>query len=187
VIWKKGRDYGWEQGRAGMGLNERNLPPGPDPIVVRPLRPADVTKISELAKQLGSASTETQTRKRLSEMQDSSQFAVYVAAIGAHRIAGWIGAYVFRSVQTAPCVEISGLVVDERLRSKGIGKLLLAAIEEWSQMIGCNIVSVRSNVIRQDAHRFYLNNCYEFVKKQSTFRKTLGNTRDMGLRHEGKK
>ena len=140
---------------------------------VRQPQPGDYDRIAELAGQLGYECTGKEVRERLCEMHDSNQYAVYIAELPGGLVAGWIGAYVFRSVETGSCAEINGLVIDERLRSSGIGRILLSAFEEWAQSVGCDAVSVRSNVMRERAHRFYARNAYELVKTQSVFRKNL--------------
>ena len=55
----------------------------------------------------------------------------------------------------APVGRISMMVVDERLRSRGIGALLVRAAEEALAAQGCYMVEVTSHVRRIDAHRFY--------------------------------
>jgi GNAT superfamily N-acetyltransferase len=144
-----------------------------DMCTVRPPRPNDYDKIADLAGQLGYESTEKEIRDRLGEMQDSNQYAVYVAELPGGRIAGWIGVYVFRSVETDRCAEISGLVVDQQIRSRGIGKVLLHNAEKWARIHGCDVISVRSNVTRGRAHSFYKENGYERTKTQESFRKIL--------------
>jgi GNAT superfamily N-acetyltransferase len=129
--------------------------------------------MADLAVQLGYECTGEEVQKRLSQMQDPRQYAVFVAELGEGRIAGWIGAYLFRSVETRSCAEISGLVVDQAIRSRGIGKILLDTAEGWARSNGCDTVSVRSNVKRDRAHRFYSNNGYEHAKTQKEFRKNL--------------
>jgi GNAT superfamily N-acetyltransferase len=89
------------------------------------------------------------------------------------QIAGCIGAYLFRSVGTDSYVEINGLVVDQNVRSSGIGKMLIDAAEEWARRVRCHAVSVRSNIKRDRAHRFYTINGYDHVKTQKEFRKSL--------------
>jgi GNAT superfamily N-acetyltransferase len=75
--------------------------------------------------------------------------------------------------ETASYVGINGLVVDESIRSRGIGKILLSAAEEWARSIGFDVISVHSNVTRDRAHRFYLRNGYAHVKTQKEFHKSL--------------
>lgn len=129
--------------------------------------------MAELAEQLGYRSTPQEIESRLASMQDGKQYAVYVAVLNEGEIAGWIGAYVFRSVELNLSVEISGLVVEQKVRSCGIGKLLLDAVERWALKGGCETITVRSKVERHDAHRFYEQNGYEWTKTQKSFRKTL--------------
>lgn len=140
---------------------------------VRLAQPRDSDGIADLAGQLGYPSTGEEVRQRLSQMRDASQYAVFVAEHPGGQIAGWIGLYVFRAVELETTVEISGLIVGEDVRSCGIGKTLLDAAEEWARSIGCSAVSVRSNVTRDRAHRFYAANGYEHTKTQKELRKQL--------------
>ncbi len=141
--------------------------------VVRQPMPGDYARIADLAGQLGYPCTGDQVLTRLSEMQDSNQCAVYVAETSKDQVAGWIGVYIFRSVETERCAEISGLVVDQETRSRGVGKVLLDAAEGWARSHGCADISVRSNIKRERAHGFYKRNGYEWTKTQETFRKSL--------------
>lgn len=141
--------------------------------VVRPARPCDCEAMAELAGQLGYECTGEEIQERLGHMQDPNCYAVLVAEVPEGRIAGWIGAYLNRSVVSGSRAEINGLVVEQQVRSRGIGETLLHAAEEWGRSIGCDTISVRSNVNRDRAHRFYANNGYENVKTQKEFRKDL--------------
>ena len=141
--------------------------------LVRPAQPCDSNAMAGLAVQLGYACTREEVYKRLSQMQDRDHYAVFVAELSGGQIAGWIGAYLFQSVETDSCVEISGLVVDQNLRSRGIGKMLIDAAEQWARRVRCHVISVRSNITRDRAHRFYTINGYEHVKTQKEFRKSL--------------
>jgi GNAT superfamily N-acetyltransferase len=69
--------------------------------------------------------------------------------------------------------EINGLIVEEETRSRGIGRALLDAAEQWARNCGCVVISVHSNVNRDRAHSFYKRNGYEPYKTQELFRKRL--------------
>src|SRR5580692_104536 len=140
---------------------------------VRTAQPRDSDRIAELAGQLGYPCTGKEVSERLSQMQDAHQYAVLVAELPTGQIAGWIGLHVFRAVELETVAEISGLIVDEDIRSCGIGKVLLDAADEWARRVGCNVISVRSNIKRDRAHQFYANNGYEHVKTQKELRKKL--------------
>ena len=55
----------------------------------------------------------------------------------------------------APVGRISMMVVDEALRSRGIGAGLVRAAEAALAAQGCHMVEVTSHVRRSEAHRFY--------------------------------
>ena len=140
---------------------------------IRPPRPGDYEQMAQLAGQLGYPSTGPEVRRRLEEMRDPHQYGVYVAELANGQIAGWIGVYVFRAVELDGFVEISGLVVDERTRSRGIGKMLLDAAEGWAREHGYVGISVRSNTKRERAHAFYRQNGFQGEKTQTSLRKTF--------------
>jgi GNAT superfamily N-acetyltransferase len=140
---------------------------------VRPAQPRDCDRIAELTAQLGYQCSGDEVRQRFGEMQDANQYAVFVAQLPEGQVAGWIGAYLFRAVEINTYAEISGLVVDEDHRSHGIGKILLDAAEKWARSVGCQTISVRSNVKRDRAHQFYAKYGYEHLKTQKEFRNSL--------------
>ena len=140
---------------------------------IRAPQPADFEKIAELTGQLGYPCTPQEVEKRLAGMQDKEKYAVYVAALANGEIAGWIGMHLFCCVELDIVVEINGLVVDKNVRSRGIGKRLLSAAERWALSRGYDAITVRSNVRRHDAHRFYEKNGYGWTKTQKSFRKVL--------------
>jgi GNAT superfamily N-acetyltransferase len=140
---------------------------------VRPARQADCSRIAELADQLGYQCTPEEIAGRLRDMQDSNQYAVFVVELSGGQIVGWIGAYLFRSVETGSWAEINGFIVDHQMRSLGIGRVLLDAVEKWARSIGSHTIAVRSNINRDRAHRFYEDNNYAYTKTQKEFHKKL--------------
>ena len=140
---------------------------------VRAPLPGDYDKMADLAGQLGYECTGTEIRNRLDQMCDPHQYAIYVAELPGGRIAGWVSVYIFRAVVFDGFAEINGLVVDQQIRSRGIGSVLLDVAERWARSHGCSAISVRSNVTRERAHRFYACKGYEHVKTQKSFRKSL--------------
>jgi GNAT superfamily N-acetyltransferase len=129
--------------------------------------------MAELAEQLGYPSKAEDIARRLAGMAASGEHAVFVAELADDTIAGFIGAFVYRSVEADARIEISGLVVDERYRSQAVGRFLLARAEEWAREKGFGATGLRSNVIRERAHAFYEREGYEHTKTQKSFRKNL--------------
>ncbi|MBN1978642.1 MAG: GNAT family N-acetyltransferase [Anaerolineae bacterium] len=147
-----------------------------DQAVIRLARAKDAGRIAELATQLGYPTTLEQMQRRLSQVGQAEDHAVYVA-VRDGRVAGWIHVCARPLVQVDRAVEIEGVVVDEACRGRGIGRLLIRQIEQWVGEKGCDTIYVRSNMIRERAHSFYQELGYENIKTSLTFRKVL---RDVG-------
>ncbi len=141
-------------------------------VSIRPAGFADAPAFANLATQLGYASTAAEVEKRLAAVLDDPKHLV-LAAVSASRVVGWAHAYVCCLVERDTFAELGGLVVDEAVRGRGVGGKLLAGVEDWARLKGCGVVSVRSNVIRQQTHKFYAAHGYQLVKTQHSFRKPL--------------
>ena len=142
-------------------------------LKIRRAKSADAQRIAELAGQLGYPATAAQMRERLRGIKPASQHAVLVAETAEDEVIGWVHVSRQPLLEVEIRAEVNGLVVDERVRSAGAGAWLLAAAEEWARRRGCKGMSVRSNVIRERAHKFYERNGYEHYKTQKSFRKPL--------------
>jgi len=112
-------------------------------------------------------------RERLRGIVPASQHAVFVAESGKDGVIGWVHVSRQPLLEVEIRAEVNGLVVAEGQRSLGAGARLLAAAEDWARKHGCKGMSVRSNVIRDRAHKFYERSGYEHYKTQKSFRKPL--------------
>ncbi len=150
---------------ASIGKNEE--------LKIRRARVSDAPQLAALTGELGYPATAAQIRKRLQGIKPASQNAVFVADSAKGGVIGWL--HVSRDVllESEIRAEVNGLVVAEGQRSLGAGARLLAAAEDWARKHGCKSMSVRSNVIRERAHKFYERNGYEHYKTQKSFRKPL--------------
>ena len=142
-------------------------------MTIRRAMSGDAPRIAELAGQLGYPATAAQMRERLREIKPASQHAVFIAESAKDGIIGWVHVSRQPLLEVEIRAEVNGLVVAENKRSLGAGARLLAAAEEWARKQGCKGMSVRSNVIRERAHKFYERNGYEHYKTQKSFRKPL--------------
>ena len=88
-------------------------------------------------------------------------------------VVGWISLNVVRYFYVKPFIEVSGFVVEEKERNKGIGKRLLEVAEAWTKEQGYRLIRIRTNVIRERAHKFYENNGYKKVKEQKVYMKEI--------------
>ena len=142
-------------------------------LKIRRAKSADARRIAELAGELGYPATAAQIRERLRGIRPASQHAVLVAESRNGGVIGWLHVSREPLLEVEIRAEVNGLVVAEGQRSAGAGARLLAAAEDWARKRGCKSMSVRSNVIRGRAHKFYERNGYEHYKTQKSFRKPL--------------
>jgi GNAT superfamily N-acetyltransferase len=111
--------------------------------------------------------------KRLKDVLKDRDGACFIAETKEHGVVGWVHVSTTPLIEVERRAEVNGLVVEETVRSRGAGWLLLDAGEKWAKKRGCKGMSVRSNVLRERAHGFYLRHGYEHYKTQKAFRKTL--------------
>ena len=142
-------------------------------IKIRRAKSSDAAQIAELCDQLGYPAKPAEIAQRLRKIKPPSQHAVLVAESPEQKVIGWLHVSVSPLVEVELRAEVNGLVVDNHERSSGTGALLLRAAEQWARSRGCKNMSVRSNVIRERAHQFYLRHGYEHYKTQKAFRKPL--------------
>ena len=140
--------------------------------MVRAARESDIVVLARLSEQLGYPATPSSIRERLHVIQTRGDGQVLVAERDA-AVVGWIHVFGAHTLESPPHAEIGGLVVDELHRGRDIGAQLLEAAERWSASVGYSTVRVRSNVVRESAHRFYQRAGYRLLKQQAVFAKTL--------------
>ena len=129
----------------------------------------DVRRLSE---QLGYPVSTAQIESNINEIIASENHAAFVAFYN-QKIVGWIHAFRAMLIESKPFIEIGGLIVDENFRNSGIGKKLVEKVKVWALKKAINEVRVRSNVLRAEAHKFYLNNGFTEIKQQKVFQIVL--------------
>jgi len=142
-------------------------------VEIRRARAGDAPQLAQLSGQLGYPTTAAEIKKRLRRLKPASQNALFVAESPDSGVVGWAHVSVTHLVEVGTRAELNGLIVAEGQRSLGAGARLLQAAEDWAHKRGCPSMSVRSNVIRERAHKFYERQGYEHYKTQKAFRKEL--------------
>lgn len=141
-------------------------------ITIRAMEAGDAAQISRLCDALGYPTTSDAVARRFSVLSCSTGDVVFVAIDGGV-VVGWAHACLSVLLETDPFVEIGGIVVAEAARRRGVGRLLMSAAEQWAVSLGCVEVRLRSNVVREGAHRFYEQLGYQRLKTQYTFAKRI--------------
>jgi GNAT superfamily N-acetyltransferase len=137
-------------------------------IVIREIWVEDAGQVVVLSEQLGYAMSLTDTQKQMEEIMGSKNDKAFVA-IDRDKIVGWMHVFYTSRLESKSFCEIGGLVVDENSRGKGVGKLLVGQAKLWCVAKGCEKLKVRSNVIRDKAHAFYLSCNFKEAKEQKVF------------------
>ena len=136
---------------------------------VRAARPEDAEQIARLTLQLG---YDVRPESIAESVRRRGSCEVFVATT-EERIVGWAAVSVHQPFVGGAGAHLDGLVVDESVRSSGIGGALLDAAEAWARERNCKELCLHSNVVRDRAHAFYRRHGYDTVKAQYYFRKLL--------------
>jgi GNAT superfamily N-acetyltransferase len=141
-------------------------------VSIREADDGDAAALAALSTQLGYPADAATLRERLHRVRSQKIGRVFVA-VDAGAVVGWTHVVERFHLEEIPFAEIAGLVVDENARNAGVGALLLRTAEAWARDGGHTQLRVRSNVIRERAHRFYAREGYVERKRQVVFDKPL--------------
>ena len=141
-------------------------------IAVRDAMLSDADTLAKLAGQLGYPSTAKSVQRRLVKYLGNSDERVIVAE-SEGEVVGWTSIGIVDHFYISLYAEISGLVVDEDKRGKGIGARLIDEATRWAKAKGVSVLRLRANALRIDAHGFYLGIGFEKKKTQFMFEKRI--------------
>ncbi len=142
-------------------------------VVIREIALADSDAAASLSGELGYPVSPEIIQGRIESLLQHPDHVIFVASL-AGNVVGWIDVCVTYHLASDPRAEIAGLVVSTKVRSKGIGRLLVARAEQWALSRGLIEMLVRSRSTREAAHRFYLREGYSLTKTSAVFTKQLG-------------
>ena len=147
---------------------------GDEVAVLRAAIPQDAERLAVLNAQLGYPARPEKVARRLEAIQGDKDHAVFVAQGTDGQVTGWVHVFVRQLLVVDRHAELGGLVVLEEQRGRGLGRLLVERAEVWARDRGCEALYVRSNVAREQAHRFYEGIGYEQIKTSRVFLKRVG-------------
>ncbi|WP_070964340.1 GNAT family N-acetyltransferase [Vibrio sonorensis] len=133
-------------------------------IKIRKATSADAKQIAELSQGLG-YHADPETRLELVEKVITCACHTVIVAEVDKTLVGWLHAFYSPRVGSPAFYEIGGMVVDDKLKGKGIGKQLVHYVQakypgEWR---------VRTNEVREDAIAFYRALGFSQIKHQLVF------------------
>ena len=137
-------------------------------ITFRKATLTDASVINELSQQLGYENVVTNTASYISALNNLTNEELVVAEYQNNIIAWMQLSYILR-IESGYFGEITGLVVDERHRSAGVGNMLVEYARDWCKSKGLRRLKVRTNVLRQRTHGFYERSGFTLRKEQKIY------------------
>ncbi|HEY2721177.1 MAG TPA: GNAT family N-acetyltransferase [Chitinophagaceae bacterium] len=137
-------------------------------FIIRQISEKDAVSAAHLSGQLGYDISVEMTLDNINAIRTNSGHDAFVALDG-DRVVGWIAVSRAYQIESAPCCEIRGLIVDELYRKKGVGKLLVEKAKSWCKEQGNSKLRVRCNAKRAETHLFYRHLGFRDVKEQKVF------------------
>ena len=134
---------------------------------------ADAEALASLSGQLGYPADAATIARRLDSIAAHDAGVVLAAVVAKGTPVGFAHVQPRHLLIAEPFAELTALVVAETTRGQHVGSALLAAAEAWAREQGLTSMRVRSNVIRDRAHSFYLREGYVEKKRQAVFVKRL--------------
>ena len=130
-------------------------------VTVRAAGQGDAEAITALMEQLGYPSTAEQVRARLARsIAEPDYHALVAEADGA--VVGFVGLVRGWSwTSDNRWARLMSLVVDARVRGRGVGAALMRGVEEWARAQGADSIHLTTATYREGAHHFYEGLGYE--------------------------
>ncbi|MGN6379555.1 MAG: GNAT family N-acetyltransferase [Gaiellales bacterium] len=126
---------------------------------VREVSPADALDVAGLLDELGYPAHPEAVRDRLAEVARDSRVLV---AVDDGRLEGMVASHHMRVLEhEQPVCLVTVLVVAPGARRRGVGRLLMDAVERIARDAGCGRIVVGTAHHRVSAHAFYRGRGYE--------------------------
>ena len=130
-------------------------------LAIRDAHVSDADAVARLVTQLGYSTTAEQMVTRLEALIARAEYHTFLAERGGV-VAGMVGVHLGYSLEfDGVYARLTGLVVDEPMRGRGVGTYLMHHVEHWLTAIGAKMLTLTSGRHRLDAHRFYQRLGYE--------------------------
>ncbi|MBJ9721001.1 GNAT family N-acetyltransferase [Acinetobacter calcoaceticus] len=138
---------------------------------IRSAKLEDTQAICDLLKQMGYPQSLALIQEKFEILNNDSNSQILVAEEGG-RICGFLSLYFIPQIALqGDFAKVCYLCVDENMRSKGVGHLLVQEVEQLARRRGCDRMELHSGMQRPLAHQFYLREGY--VEAPKYFRKAL--------------
>lgn len=132
-----------------------------DDITVRELATDELPRILPLIEKHNAKIEPSELRRRLEVMIPHGYHCI--AAFEKDHIVGVAGYWLGARFYCGEFMDVDNVVVEESLRSRGIGLKLMDWLHKKSRELGCKVVVLDSYVTFVGAHKFYFRQGYEIL------------------------
>ena len=141
-------------------------------IIIRRANENDCCDIAHICStSLGYKSSDKLVRERLIRLDDRRE-SVFVAEHGG-RVVGFVHCERYEVLYCEPLMNVLGIAIDNDHKRKGIGRMLMQAVEQDAADRGITAIRLNSGGSRADAHSFYRSLGFDSEKEQIRFLKQL--------------
>ena len=135
---------------------------------IRRMSMTDLARVAMLSGQLGYPVATEVLARRFAALAADPDHDVFVALLDGC-VVGWAHVFEQRLLESEPYAEIGGLVVDADSRRRGVGRALVDEARRGASARGLGFLRVRSNVVREEAHRFYPSLGFTVLRTQHVY------------------
>jgi GNAT superfamily N-acetyltransferase len=133
-------------------------------IKIRIATPNDSAVVADLINQMGYSVSEAEAEQRIKQYSKPSYRIMMAEHDGV--TVGLIALHIYDVLHLpAPEGRVISFCVDEKVRNKGVGTILLNEAENFFKESGCYKIVLNCNLRRADTHQYYLNRGYQFTSK----------------------
>jgi len=140
---------------------------------IRNLKETDYSAIYNLNIQLGYAYSKEKTRKNIEKILLINRDVIFVAENDNSEVIAYIHLSPYELIYHDNLINILGIVVDEKYRRLGVGKLLLEKAEKYATDNGYSGIRLNSGCDRTGAHKFYEKCGFVHRKNQKNYIRIL--------------
>lgn len=124
-------------------------------VLVRDAEERDAPAIASLCGQLGYPTPADAVASRMDRLRADGHARVIVA-VAEDSVVGLATIHLRHMINhEVPIGQLTLLVVDERVRGRGVGRVLVGESEAWARARGCKRFVVTTALRRTEAHAFY--------------------------------
>ena len=143
--------------------------------MIRSIKTEDAAAIEQISKTaLGHETTSSHIEQRIKELSEDPCYHIVVYEDDStHQVLGFIQAERYGLLYGDDGWNVIALAVSPDAQRRGIGKKLLASLEDEAARRGQTFIRLNCNTVRTGAHEFYAHMGYECDKTQKRFIKKV--------------